>query len=29
VIVSDDNEVAISSGLKDKLRIVAPPTDAP
>jgi thiamine biosynthesis lipoprotein len=29
VIVSDRNEVVISSGLKDKLRIVAPPTDAP
>ncbi len=29
VIVSDHNEVVISSGLKDHLRIVAPPTDAP
>ena len=29
VIVSDKNEVLISSGLKDKLSIVAPPTDAP
>jgi thiamine biosynthesis lipoprotein len=29
VIVSDRNEVLISSGLKDRLRIVAPPTDAP
>lgn len=29
VIVSDKNEVLISSGLRDKLRIVAPPTDAP
>lgn len=27
VIVSDTNEVLISSGLRDKLRIVAPPTD--
>jgi hypothetical protein len=27
--VSDKNEVLISSGLKDKLTIVAPPTDAP
>jgi thiamine biosynthesis lipoprotein len=29
VIVSDRNEVLISSGLRDKVRIVAPPTDAP
>jgi FAD:protein FMN transferase len=29
VIVSDRNEVLISSGLKNKLTIVAPPTDAP
>ena len=29
VIVSDQNEVLISSGLRDTLRIVAPPTDAP
>ena len=29
VIVSDRNEVLISSGLKTRLRIVAPPTDAP
>ena len=29
VIVSDRNEVLISSGLKNRLRIVAPPTDAP
>ena len=29
VIVSDANEVLISSGLRDKVRIVAPPTDAP
>ena len=29
VIVSDKNEVLISSGLRGKLRIVAPPTDAP
>ena len=29
VIVSDKNQVLISSGLKDKLRLVAPPTDAP
>jgi thiamine biosynthesis lipoprotein len=29
VIVSDRNEVLISSGLKDRLRILAPPTDAP
>ncbi len=29
VIVSDKNEVLISSGLRDKVRIVAPPTDAP
>jgi thiamine biosynthesis lipoprotein len=29
VIVSDRNEVLISSGLKDRLRVVAPPTDAP
>lgn len=28
VIVSDTNEVLISSGLRDKVRIVAPPTDA-
>ena len=27
VIVSDRNEVLISSGLKDRVRIVAPPTD--
>lgn len=29
VIVSDKNEILISSGLRDTLRIVAPPTDAP
>ena len=29
VIVSDKNAVLISSGLRDKVRIVAPPTDAP
>lgn len=29
VIVSDKNEVLISSGLRGQLRIVAPPTDAP
>jgi thiamine biosynthesis lipoprotein len=29
VIVSDKNEVLISSGLRDRLTIVAPPTDAP
>ena len=29
VIVSDRNEVLISSGLRDTIRIVAPPTDAP
>jgi thiamine biosynthesis lipoprotein len=29
VIVSEKNDVLISSGLRDKLRIVAPPTDAP
>jgi thiamine biosynthesis lipoprotein len=29
VIVSDRNEVLISSGLRGKLRIVTPPTDAP
>lgn len=29
VIVSDKNEVLISSGLKNTLTIVAPPTDAP
>jgi thiamine biosynthesis lipoprotein len=29
VIVSDRNEVLISSGLRDKVKIVAPPTDAP
>ena len=29
VIVSDKNQVLISSGLKDKLRMVGPPTDAP
>ena len=29
VIVSDRNEVLISTGLRDKLTIVAPPTDAP
>jgi thiamine biosynthesis lipoprotein len=29
LIVSDRNEVLISSGLRDKVRIVAPPTDAP
>ena len=29
VIVSDKNEVLISRGLRDKIRIVAPPTDAP
>ena len=29
VVVSDRNEVLISSGLRDKLRIVASPTDAP
>ena len=29
VIVSDKNEVLVSSGLKNQLTIVAPPTDAP
>jgi FAD:protein FMN transferase len=29
VIVSDKNAVLISSGLRDKLRIVASPTEAP
>jgi thiamine biosynthesis lipoprotein len=29
VIVSSKNEVLVSSGLKDKLAILAPPTDAP
>jgi len=29
VIVSDRNEVLISSGLRDKVRIVSPPTDLP
>lgn len=29
VIVSNRNEVLISSGLRDTLRVVAPPTDAP
>lgn len=29
VIVSDKNEMLISSGLRGKIRIVAPPTDAP
>ena len=29
VIVSDKNEVLISSGLRGRLEIVAPPTDAP
>jgi thiamine biosynthesis lipoprotein len=29
VIVSDRNEVLISSGLRGRVRIVAPPTDAP
>ena len=29
VIVSEKNEVLISSGLRDRIRIVAPPTDAP
>ena len=29
VIVSEKNGVLVSSGLKDKLRIVAPPNDAP
>jgi thiamine biosynthesis lipoprotein len=29
VIVSDKNEVLISSGLRGRIRIVAPPTDAP
>ncbi len=29
VIVSDKNEVLISNGLKDRLMLVAPPTDAP
>jgi thiamine biosynthesis lipoprotein len=29
VIVSDRNDVLISSGLRDKVRIVAPPTDLP
>lgn len=29
VIVSDKNEVLISSGLRGKLKMVAPPTDAP
>jgi hypothetical protein len=29
VIVSDKNEVLVSSGLKDRLTILHPPTDAP
>jgi hypothetical protein len=29
VIVSDRNDVLISSGLRDKIRIVAPPTEGP
>jgi thiamine biosynthesis lipoprotein len=29
VIVTAANEVMVSSGLKDKLAIIAPPTDAP
>jgi thiamine biosynthesis lipoprotein len=29
VIVSDKNEVLVSSGLRGRIRIVAPPTDAP
>jgi thiamine biosynthesis lipoprotein len=29
VIVTSENEVLVSSGLKDKLTLVAPPTDAP
>jgi thiamine biosynthesis lipoprotein len=29
VIVSDKNEVLVSSGLKDRLTLLAPPTDAP
>jgi thiamine biosynthesis lipoprotein len=29
VIVSSKNEVLVSSGLKDKLTILHPPTDAP
>ena len=29
VIVSDTNEVLVSSGLKDRLTLLAPPTDAP
>jgi hypothetical protein len=29
VIVTDKNEVLVSSGIRDKVRIVAPPTDAP
>jgi thiamine biosynthesis lipoprotein len=29
VIVSDRNEVLVSSGLKDRLTMLAPPTDAP
>jgi thiamine biosynthesis lipoprotein len=29
VIVSDDNEVLVSSGLRDRLTLLAPPTDAP
>lgn len=29
VIVSDENEVLVSSGLKDKIKMLSPPTDAP
>jgi hypothetical protein len=29
VIVTDRNEVLVSSGLRGKLTILAPPTDAP
>jgi hypothetical protein len=29
VIVSARNEIAISSGLRDRLTVLAPPTDAP
>ena len=29
VIVTAENQVLVSSGLKDKLMLVAPPTDAP
>jgi hypothetical protein len=29
VIVSEKNEVLVSKGLKDRFRLLAPPTDAP